>query len=318
MQTSNQDYRHAALMAAIIAVVPLIFYPGSLGLNFNISLFPFLLLEVAYYWVILGIFLHGASFGNVFVSGIIALFGRIAVGVVFALLLMAMHATELGEAFAAGIYKYKPAMFLQVVSFPFILMPVLKNFLPEKSRKKARVVIQTADQISHDHEKEKPRTIIGAPDYKDRKIIGARSTAAEKPYTGFDEALKYVGELSAVRFAILIDSKGLPVSYYGENLSLRNLWSAIGVYVADKIREALKRAGEFDLEAFELMLDVYRLHMVKVEELYLFVAADKESEDTEKVRVAQAANMIRKIYQERYSIKPDVNAREESYVPSFS
>lgn len=320
MQTSNQDYRHASLMAAIIAVVPLIFYPGSLGLNFKISLFPFLLLEVAYYWVIFGIFLRGASFGNVLVSGIIGLVGRIAIGVVFAFLLMAMHATGLGEAFAAGIYKYKPAMFLQVVSFPFILMPLLKGYMPEKSRKKARVVIQTADKIAHDQakENEKPRTIIGAPDYKDRKIIGVKTAAAEKPYTGFDEALKYVGELSAVRFAILIDSKGLPVSFYGENLSLRNLWSAIGIYAAEKIREALKRAGEFDLEAFELMLDVYRLHMVQVEELYLFVAADKESGETEKVRVAQAANMIRKIYQERYSIKPDVNAREESYVPSFS
>jgi len=315
MQTSNQDYRHAALMAAILAVVPLLFYPGSLGLNFNIALFPFLLLELVYYWVIFGIFMRGATFGNVLVFGIFGLFGRLAVGVVFAFLLLAMHSTGVGEAFAAAIYKYKPAMFLQVVSFPFILMPVLKRFLPENSDKKAKVVIQTAEQIAQEKPKVKAPT---GEDLKGRKIIGLKTAAAEKPFTGFDEALKYVGELSAVRFAILIDSRGLPVSYFGENLGMRNLWSAIGIYLGDKIKEALIRAGEFKLESLELMLDMYRLHMVKVEELYLFVAADKEAEETEKVRVAQAANMIRKIYHERYSIKPDVNAREESYVPSFS
>jgi hypothetical protein len=86
----------------------------------------------------------------------------------------------------------------------------------------------------------------------------------------------------------------------------------------EKIKEPLKRAGNFDLEGFELTLDLYRMHVARIDNLYLLVAAEKSSGDSEKVRVAQAAGMIKKIYQERYSIKPENTAREEIYVPSVS
>ena len=68
---------------------------------------------------------------------------------------------------------------------------------------------------------------------------------------------------------------------------------------------------------FELTLDLYRLHIVNVNDLYLLVAADRSSSETEKVRITQAASMIKKIYDERYNLKPDTKAREDSYVPSF-
>ncbi len=316
MQDGNQEYRHAVLMAAIVAVVPLIFYPQSLGLKLSIAPLLFLLIELVYYWIIFSIFLKGATFNNIFISGTLCLCFRLVTGAVFALLLMLMYAVSPGEAFSAGIFEYKPAMLLQVVSFPFILLPAFKRLLNLEDKPRAQAVFQTADQIKNEAPPPKPK--VPADDMKDRKIIGLKTAAADKPFSGFDEALKYIGETSAVRFAVLIDSRGLPVSFFGNNKSLRDLWSAIGKFLVDELDEPLKKAGDFEFEGFELTLNAYRIHVVKVEELYLFVAADKESGETEKVRVAQAANMVRRIYQERYSIKPDINAREESYVPSFS
>ncbi|HDS01075.1 MAG TPA: hypothetical protein ENO22_10105 [candidate division Zixibacteria bacterium] len=316
MQDRNQEYRQAVLMAAIVAVVPLIFYPRSLGLALSISPLLFLLIELVFYWIIFSAFLKGATFNNIFISGTICLFSRLVTGAVFALLVVLMYAAPPAEAFAAGIFKYKPAMLLQVISFPFILMPALKRLLDLQTEPKTQAVFQTADQISAEPPPQKPKA--AADDMKDRKIIGLKSAAAEKPFSGFDEALKYVGETSAVRFAVLIDSRGLPVSFFGNNKSLRDLWSAVGKFLVDELDEPLRRAGDFEFEGFELTLNTYRIHVVKAEELYLFVAADKESGETEKVRVSQAANMVRRIYQERYSIKPDINAREESYVRSFS
>lgn len=312
MQISSQEYRHAALMAAIVAVVPLIFFPNSLGLGLKLSPFLFLLLELVYYWAVFAVFLKGVEFANIFISGSICFFARLSIGVIFAILVMGMYGTGFKEAFAAGIYRYMPAMLLQVISFPFILMPILKRYMQPKSEKKARLVVQTSAEV------EEKQTKSVKTDMADRKIIGYKATVAEKPFTGFDEALKYVGELAAVRFAILIDYQGLPVSFYGENLSLRNLWSAIGVYLVEKINEPLRRAGNYNLEGFELTLDLYRMHVVRIDSLYLLVAAEKSSGDSEKVRVSQAAGMIKKIYQERYSVKPDNTAREEIYVPSFS
>ncbi len=312
MQVSSHEYRHAALMAAIVAVVPLIFYPNSLGLGLKLSPFLFLLLELVYYWAVFAVFLKGVEFANIFISGSICFFSRLVIGVIFAILVMGMYGTGIKEAFAAGIYRYMPAMVLQVISFPFILMPILKASMPPKSEKKARLVMQSSLEA-----KEKPAR-PPAENMADRKIIGYKAAVADKPFAGFDEALKYVGELAAVRFALLIDHQGLPLSFYGDNLSLRSLWSAIGVYLVEKINEPLKRAGNYNLEGFELTLDLYRIHVVRVDNLYLLVAAEKSSGDSEKVRVAQAAVMVRKIYQERYSIKPENTAREEIYVPSFS
>jgi hypothetical protein len=314
MQVSSQEYRQAALMAATVAVVPLLFFPNDLGLKINMSPFLFFLIELVFYWAVFSFTLRGTPVKNVFTAGTVCFFTRLAVGTVFAFLLMGMYGTPMKDAFAAGLYQYKPAMMLQVISFPFIMMTIIRKYFNSTSAKKTKLVIQSGNP----EVEEQPKPIAKIDEFNDRKIIGLKATVAEQQYAGFDEALKYVGELAAVRFAVLIDSQGLPVSFFGENTSLRNLWSAIGVYLVDKINEPLSRAGNYNLEGFELTLDLYRLHVVKVNDLFLLVAADRSSSETEKVRVTQAATMIKKIYDERYNLKPDTKAREDSYVPSFS
>lgn len=315
MQFANNEYKHAALMAAIVAVVPLIFYPNNLGLKFNVAPALFFLFELIYYWAVFAVYLKGASTRNIFIAGMACFFVRLGVGVVFSLMVLMMHASGFKAAFAAGLYQYKPAMFLQVISFPFILVNIVKAYFAANDKSKSKLVMHGIEEL----EETKPdRPIIKKDTYEDRKIIGLKAIVDEKPFLGFDEALKYVGELSAVRFAVLIDRSGLPVSFFGQNNSLRNLWSAIGIYLIDKINEPLKRAGEFDLEGVELTLNMYRIHLVQIDSLYLLVAAEKDSGETEKVRINQVANMIRKIYHERYNTKPGKEAREDNYVPSFS
>ncbi len=319
MQITNQEYRHAALMAAIVAIVPLIFFPNSLGLKINVSPFLFFLFELAYYWVIFAVFMKGAEVRSVFISGTITFFVRLGVGCLFAILVLITRESSVKMAFAAGLFDYKPAMFLQVISIPFILMTILRAHLGIDLKEKTPFVMQTLGQTAKEEEESPTRPEVKKEDFSDRKIIGLKTQpVAEKPATGFEDAIRYVGELAAVRFAILVDNRGLPVAFHGDDKSARNLWSAISIYLVDKIREPLARAGSFDLEGFELTLDLYRIHVVKIEELFLFVAADKVSGETEKVRIAQAANMIKKFYHERYSAKPETSAREESYVPSFS
>jgi len=313
MQVSSQEYRHAALMAATVAVVPLLFFPNDLGLKINMSPFLFLLIELVFYWAVFSLNMRGTPVKNIFTAGTVCFFARLAVGTVFAILVMGMYGTSVKDAFAAGLYQYKPAMFLQVISFPFIMMTIVRNYFNATSPKKTKLVMQS----SSPEKEEQPKPVIKADKVSDRKIIGLKATVTEKQYVGFDEALKYIGEMAAVRFAVLIDRQGLPVSFFGENTSLRNLWSAIGVYLVDKINEPLSRAGNYNLEGFELTLDLYRLHVVNINDLYLLVAADSNTSETEKVRITQAATMIKKIYDERYNLKPDTKAREDSYVPSF-
>lgn len=314
MQAASNEYKHAALMAAIVAVVPLIFYPNNLGLKFNIPLILFFVFELAYYCGVFSVYLKGSPARQIFIAGSTCFVARLAVGLVFALLVLMMHASGLKEALMAGLYQYKPAMLLQVISFPFILVNIMQTHFAKIEKEKSRLVIQSSDEIENVQLDKPAKT----EDYSDRKIIGLKAIVDERPFLGFDEALKYMGELAAVRFVVLIDKKGLPVSFFGQNNSLRNLWSAMGIYLIDKVNEPLRRAGEFDLEGVELTLNMYRIHVVRVDSLYLLVAADKDSGETEKVRINQVVNMIRKIYQERYNTKPQKEAREDNYVPSFS
>jgi len=72
------------------------------------------------------------------------------------------------------------------------------------------------------------------------------------------------------------------------------------------------------IEGMELTLDTLRLYIIKIDDLYLLTAAERHSGETEKVRIVQAAEMIRKSYRERYKAGPKKAAQEESYVPSFS
>jgi len=170
MKISAQEYRHAGLMTAIIAVVPLIFFPNELGLKINIKPLPFFLIELAYYWIIFTVLLKGAAFKGVFISGTICFFTRLAIGVVFAFLVAGMHGTALKAALVAGIYQYKPAMFLQVISLPFILLPILKLYFGSEKASKPHFVMQPLGA-----EKEKTASkAVKAESMAGRKIIGLK------------------------------------------------------------------------------------------------------------------------------------------------
>jgi len=315
MQSKIIEYRQAALMAAIVAIVPLLFFPNTLGLKLNVSALLFFSFELIFYWSVFAFYLKGSSPRNIFMAGTFCFFSRLCAGIAFAILAWVIHSISFKTAMTAGLFQYKPAMLLQVISFPFILANIMKIHFHRPEKDKVQFVIQPLEEAVSDTKSE----VKNKEDYSDRKIIGLKNTSVdEKPFLGFDDALKYVGELSSVRFAALIDQRGLPVSSYGKSKRVCNLWSAIGVYLVEKIKEPLKRAGEFDLEGFELTLDVYRIHVVRIDSLYLLVAANLDSGETEKVRINQVATMIRKIYQERYNTKSEKVAREDSYVPSFS
>ena len=166
MQLANNEYKHAALMAAIVAVVPLIFYPNNLGLKFNVAPALFFLFELIYYWAVFAVYLKGSSTRNVFVAGMACFFVRLGIGVVFAILALMMHNGGFKAAFAAGLYQYKPAMFLQVISFPFILVNIIKAYFAESDKNRSRLVMQSIEQI----EDIKPeRTIIKKDTFEDRK-----------------------------------------------------------------------------------------------------------------------------------------------------
>lgn len=318
MKVTSEEFRHAGLMAAIIAIVPLLFFPNSLGLKLNLQPVQFFLIELAYYWIVFLIMIKGITARNLFMTGALCFFARLAVSSVFGLFLLVMHNINIKTAFGAALYQYKPAMMLQVISLPFILAGIFTKLYAHKKSDKPKIVLQSA--IGNNEEEKLQSDPVQKEDFSGRKIIGIRTptTPETKPAGGFEDAMRYVGAIAAVRLAVLTDDRGLPVSFFGDDFDQRDRWSAIAVYILKSLKAPLTKAGEYEVDGVELNLNEYRLHIVKAAELYLLVAADRQSEEIEKVRVVQAADMIRKTYYDRYGARPENAAREESYVPSFS
>ncbi len=314
MQIQAREIRHTVLLFLIVAIIPLIFYPSNLGLGFGISMALYLLLELVYFAVVLTMFLDVPPAKVTASASMICLGFRLCAGFCFGILLLMMNDVGLGVALGAGLQSYKPALLLQTLTAPFILMSLLRIlFGIGKREKKGKLTITSISDVT---EKEPPRPEPARRNTTRSTVIGLQTHPEPIEVTSmdFDSAVRHVYELSAVKFCVLFDLEGLPVAYAGDKLALRDIWAPVGRLVGDQIQTGLIRAGDLVLEGFDLTLDAYRLHAVFVSDMWLLVGADRQSEELEKVRIGQAVEMIKRIYVKKFVDTIPREVAEESHV----
>lgn len=314
MHTQAREVRHTVLLFLIVVVVPLIFFPSNLGLAFGASVAVYILAELLYFGIVTSVFLDFPGARVTVAAAAICLGFRLCAGVAFGILLFLMNGEKPGAAFAAGLWSYKPAVLLQSLTAPFVLLSLLRSiFIPRNSKREGRFTItplsetiataRAKTETGH-HQKPQP-VVIGA---------GAPAEPFEAPANNFDAAIRHVFALSAVKFCVLFDAEGLPVAFAGDEPALRDIWAPTGCLLSTQIQTGLARVGDLVLEGFHLTLDAYRLHMASVCDMWLLVGADRNSEELEKVRMGQAVEMIKKTFHQKYvEIQPTVVA-EESHV----
>lgn len=319
MDLNAREIRHIVLLFLIIAIVPLIFFPSDLGLGFGIPLLVYILAELIFYGSVVFIFLDSPPFRNVVTAAILSVGFRLLVGTVFAMLLVLMKGLSPGDAFANGLWGYKPALLLHTLTTPFVLMSVFRIAFesgsevigkisitpyrdPLKGMKLASDVGETRREVVA--RPSAPRIVIGQPAVEQSETIPK----------GFDAAVRHVCELAAVKFAVLIDADGLPVAFAGDEPILRDIWAPVGRLITEQIQSSLLRVSDVVLQAFDLSLDAFRIHATGVCGMWLLVCADRNSEELEKVRMNQAADMIKRTYEQRYIDTSVKKILEESYV----
>lgn len=316
MQVQPQEIRHTALLFLIVAIVPLIFYPNDLGLRFDSSMVLYILGELAYFGLIVYLFMDSPP-GKVAVTASLMCLGfRISAGLCFSILLFLITGVPIGEAFGGGMWLYKPAILLHTLTAPFILLSLFRTYfeLPDK-KGSARFAYSPARP---EEERVATRPEITTRPAAQPVIIGATKTkeieTVERGHHDFDSAMKHVFDLSAVKFCVLFDDDGLPVAFAGDHLTLRDTWAPIGRLIADQIQGSLGKAGDLVLEGFHLEVDAYRLHLTMVCDMWFLVGADRQSEELEKVRMGQAVEMIKRIYHQKYVEAEPKQVREETHV----
>ncbi len=315
MQAQARDTRHTVLLFLIVVTIPLIFHPSDLGLKLNIPIALYILGELLYSALVATVFLDFPRARIVAAASAVCLGFRLCAGIGFAILLFLMNGVAAGTAFGDGLWSYKPALLLQTLTAPFILLSVFRSiFGIGSSRRAGKLSITPLWEVKRE-EPVQPEIVNRSNPQK--PVAGRRHTepgAPEPSAHDFNAALQHVFELSAVKFCVLFDGEGLPVGFTGDDMTLRDNWAPIGCLLSQRIQSGLARVGDLVLEGFNLTLDKYRLHMISVCEMWLLVGADRNSEELEKVRIGQAVEMIRRIYHQKYVDLQPTKVAEESHV----
>lgn len=311
--------RLVLLFSLILVAVPMVVFPNRLGLGLGGGSAVNLLYEMVFYGIVLFLFRRDTTLAALTVGVALTLVYRLALGAAFGLALVVMYDLGLSVAFSLGMTKYVPAILLQAVCAPFVLRPVYMglaaNLAPGRRGRRARHTPHT------DVLEESEMNVATVPFRETAPAATIRPEPAVSTVLAegnhFDRAVGYLGESGAVRMALLVDQEGLPLAKFVRGKEDIEVWAPLAVMVLGDARELLARTGGRDMpDKVDIGTRGVRLLVRRIDRVILIVAAEPNIDETIHIRIAQAADMIRKYMSERYS--PAVFARVEGRYVSNS
>jgi len=126
-------------------------------------------------------------------------------------------------------------------------------------------------------------------------------TGSELFDRSFTSAVQHVGGYSGVLCAMLIDADGLPVATWSRGEWDQDLWSALSKKIIDDLLETNIKTGTTPLNTVEYTSGTHRFCLYRAADMWLLSIADVESDELEKIRLHQAAEMIERHCQEKFS-----------------
>jgi predicted regulator of Ras-like GTPase activity (Roadblock/LC7/MglB family) len=298
MGLSIRDVRQIVLVTLIVAILPMLVYPNSLGLDFNLNLVWYLCLELIYFWAIAAfVFRWKSAIGSVGVA-LLYLVGRMLLSTTLVLFLLVLERTTFAAALGYAFSDFKPALLLYSLAAPFLYNSTIKVMfvdspLKTEIRRSTTLALHPAT----------PGRITG-------KIISRLETAVpattpprnpgEYLNRTFDDAVRHIGGYSGVLCAMLIDGEGLPVAGWNRGEYDQELWGAFAKKMTEDLEETSLRAGSSRLENLEFKSGDQRVSLVRVADMWLLAIADAASDELEKIRMHQAAEMIVRHCQEKF------------------
>jgi predicted regulator of Ras-like GTPase activity (Roadblock/LC7/MglB family) len=319
---NRQNRRLMLLFSLILVVIPMVIFPSRLGLPLLNGSAMYMLYEVVFYGVILFLFRREASLSTLLAGSALCLVYRLTLGAVFSLTIIVMYSLNLLLAFSLGMAKYMPAVLLHVIATPFVMkryyVRMADDLSPERRRRRSA---ETGSYTPAPHREE---ALVQGRRLDERMkptIIGARPMEPMRPQPSvgddenqFEKAVTYMGEAASVKLVVLTDEEGLPLSRFSRGDEDVELWGPLAIVLEGHNRRVLnqyKRGG--DPEKIDITTRNGRILVRRIEHVILVVLAEHDADETLLIRIAQAADMIRKYMSERYS--PALFARvEERYV----
>lgn len=327
MSFSSRTGRQILLLSLIVLIIPMVVFPDRLGMDLaRVSLLN-VFYELVFYGFIVFFFDRRQSLLNLLQSAGTCLVYRLLLGVALTTLVTAMYSMNFSVAAKLCVFGYLPAIFLHILATPFILSPILKQLKSRDfERKQPSVTAEIGRESAarsevkaapHSHSDPGPmftgnRRIVQTPSKTASR--SARSPATQvTEISGFEKAVRYLGENAAVSLAAVVDLDGLLLANFVRKGTEADEWAPLALVLAQGHADLLGRTSIGPLERIDITSPDSRLVVVDEHNFYLMVLADRMSEDLVAIRINQAVEMIKKYIADRYEEKNTEN-REKTYV----
>lgn len=301
--TSDQrrEVRGILLLSLFLMVVPLIFFPKDFGLRIDLSSFLLFAFELGWYVVIFFVLFSRASVLAVIFLALLTLAYRFSVGICSGLFLAAMFSLDLSSALKLGIHHYLPAFLLQAMMSPFILKSPF-DMVMKKRHAGPKKEYEGLKKITQ----ETPLTFFESQISKSGRDQMRVSSSTEKKRVkkaDLEDALHYLREYSGVKGAILVDNGGLVVGGDTSSDFDPELFASLTICLKEANHNLLKKINESNLERIGIHTPNLWISLNQILSFTLVTVADRHTDELLSVRISQAAGMIKKHLEERYSQK---------------
>ncbi|MEZ5358743.1 MAG: hypothetical protein R3F48_07895 [Candidatus Zixiibacteriota bacterium] len=316
------------LASLVLVIIPMVIFPDLLGLPLLTASTIYMLYEVVFYGVVLYFFNREVSLLTLLMGAALTLVYRLCLGAVFGATIMIMRDLNSSVSFSLAMARYLPGLLLHIAAAPFIMRPVYDSLVDNmgtSSRRRGRrpareQIIISTETPAEDSSESFQQAMKPAMAHSDSAPLASTNFYHEGPTaTGeeanvMEKAMHYIGESSSVKMALLVDDEGLTLARFNRSSEDYELWAPLALILEKDNRDIVNKYSRMGTPTkIDIATRQARLIFRRIDHVTLMVMADKTTDETIHIRIAQAVDMIRKYISERYS--PALFARaEERYV----
>lgn len=311
------------LFSLILVIVPMVIFPKRLGMPLISGSAIYMFYELVYYGLVLYLFRRQTRLVTIVIGAALTLVYRMALGAAFGLTVVVMYAMDSTIAFSLGMGKYLPAVLLHVAVAPFVMRAIYlglsENLVPEKKTRmqynRPMPAFTPSDMETTTPLPTKTKEVPVPPTGIALRTEPDNSTPANSgDENQFERAVNYIGESASVKIALVVDSEGLPLAQFSRSNEDVELWAPLAIVLERGNQRLLNQYNLNDNpEKIDIGTGNMRIILRRIEKVTLMILTEQNADETILIRIAQAADMIRKYVSERYS--PALFARvEERYV----
>jgi len=321
MTTNSRKNKWLILaISGVLIAAPIFIFPRQLGLNLATGSFIYAVVEVIYYSFIFFLLSQQANLFRLVQGAGLTFIYRILLGTVFGVVISIFYDMNLGAALSLGISRYLPAILLQVIAAPFVMRPVFLSIVdPNPARKKQQtrkyppIFTPNSGEASNDSARQTAQNshLHASNNLAEPHSINASST---HDTNSFDRAVRYLGEHHSVLLAVVVDNEGLLLASYRRGQIDPEIWAPLSILLHSNVQHVLDRNEKnVRTERLDLSYGSKKLSIHRSEHFNLMVLADHDEDELINIRFAQAVELIRKYFSERYGAFL-VPGPEEQYV----